>query len=266
MATIDQQHQFHQQCALHFKKNRLLAQLSAGECERICPALRMETLAAGEVLSRPGVSSGYVYFPVDCVVALFSYPEDGSANSIGVIGNEGMIGFEHLLGGNSLPYVATTLHTGRAVRIEVDVVKREFQRGDNFHKRLLLYSQSLLTDMAQTSFCNVKHSATQRVARLLLQIMDRVLSEHISLTHECIAQVLGVRREVITHTTLRLRKDGAIDYGRGSLSVLDRASLETQSCGCYQFIKGERERLIGKQLGLQDLSVACHRISTTFTQ
>lgn len=259
--AIDQRNQLHQQCPLHFKKNRLLAQLSAGECERICPALKVEPLVAGEVLSQPGVSSGYVYFPLDCVVALCSYPEDGSANSIGVIGNEGMIGIEHFLGGNSLPYVATTLHTGRAVRIEVDMVKREFQRGDNFHRRLLLYSQSLLTDMAQTSFCNVKHSATQRLARLLLQIMDRVLSEHMSLTHECIAQVLGVRREVITQTTLRLRKGGAIDYGRGNLSVLDRASLETQSCSCYAFIKDERDRLIGKQLPFDDLSAACHRVA-----
>ncbi len=259
MATLDHRHDVQQQCPLHFKQNRLLAQLSAGECGRICSSLKIETLVTGEILSKPGLSSGYAYYPLDCVVALFNYTEDGSANSIGVIGNEGVIGIEHFLGGNTLPYVAATMHTGRAVRIDVEVLKREFQRGDEFHDRLLRYSQSLLTDMAQTSLCNVKHSATQRVARLLLQIMDRVLSANMSLTHECIAQVLGVRREVITHTALRLRKDGAIDYGRGNLSVLDRATLETQSCPCYKIIKGERDRLIGKQLPPQALSVACHR-------
>jgi Mn-dependent DtxR family transcriptional regulator len=63
-------------------------------------------------------------------------------------------------------------------------------------------------------------------------------------THELIAQMLGVRREGVTEAALSLQRAGLIEYRRGHIRVLDRAGLEQRSCECHAVIKAEYDRLL----------------------
>ncbi|MEP6823770.1 MAG: helix-turn-helix domain-containing protein, partial [Ramlibacter sp.] len=63
-------------------------------------------------------------------------------------------------------------------------------------------------------------------------------------TQELIANMLGVRREGVTESALRLQEAGLIRYVRGRITVLDRAGLEKRSCECYEVVKKEYDRLL----------------------
>jgi CRP-like cAMP-binding protein len=109
---------------------------------------------------------------------------------------------------------------------------------------MLRYSQALITQMAQTAVCNRHHSIEQQLCRWLLLSLDRLHDNHLVMTQELIANMLGVRREGVTEAACRLHKQGVIDYSRGHITVTNRAKLEQLSCECYAVVKAETDRLL----------------------
>ena len=56
--------------------------------------------------------------------------------------------------------------------------------------------------------------------------------------------MLGVRREGVTESALKLQEAGLIRYARGRIRVLDRDGLERRTCECYVVVKKEYDRLL----------------------
>ena len=109
---------------------------------------------------------------------------------------------------------------------------------------MLRYAQSLITQMSQSVACNRFHSVDQQLCRLLLACMDRWASNRLSLTHERMSNLLGVRREGVTGASGNLAAAGLISYQRGCITVLDRLGLEARVCECYAAVKTEVARLL----------------------
>ena len=80
--------------------------------------------------------------------------------------------------------------------------------------------------MAQTAVCNRHHSVDQQLCRWLLLSLDCLTNNHLAMTQELIANMLGVRREGVTEAAGKLQKLGVIEYSRGHITVLDRPRLE----------------------------------------
>jgi hypothetical protein len=110
-------------------------------------------------------------------------------------------------------------------------------------QELLRYTQVLFAHMAQTSACSRHHALDQQLCRWLLLHLDRLEGDELVVTQEQIAHMLGVRREGVTAGALKLQGAGLIRYGRGRISILDRAGLEARSCECYAVVKGAYDRL-----------------------
>jgi hypothetical protein len=51
-----------------------------------------------------------------------------------------------------------------------------------------------------------------------------------------------------TEGALKLQHAGLIQYGRGHITVLDRAGLEKRSCESYAVVKKEYDRLLPMKL------------------
>jgi hypothetical protein len=122
----------------------------------------------------------------------------------------------------------------------------EFDRGGPMQRLLLRYTQALITQTSQTAACNRHHSLDQQLCRWLLLTLDRQPSNELILTQELVANMLGVRREGITEAAGKLQQAGIIRYRRGHITVLDRSGLEDHACECYEVVKRESDRLLGR--------------------
>ncbi len=198
----------------------------------------------GEVLSTAGAELRYVYFPTTCIVSLVYVMANGSSAEIAVTGYEGLLGVSLLLGGQTTPSQAVVQSAGHAYRIKGEAIKYEFEQGGPLQHLLLLYTQALIAQMAQTAVCNRHHSLDQQLCRWLLLSLDRLRSDDLRMTQELIANMLGVRRQGVAEAAGNLQKAGLIDYRRGHITVLDRSGLERRVCECYAVVKREYDRLL----------------------
>jgi CRP-like cAMP-binding protein len=201
-------------------------------------------LPLGMALYESGGAQGYVYFPTSSIVSLLYVLENGSSAEIAVTGCEGLVGIALFMGGETTPSRAVVQSAGNAYRLPGQRVKDEFTRGGAMQHLMLRYTQSLITQMAQTAVCNRHHSVDQQLCRWLLLSIDRLATPEIKMTQELIANMLGVRREGVTEAAGKLQKAGVISYRRGHIKVLDRPKLEKMSCECYEVVRRETDRLL----------------------
>ena len=226
------------------KQNYLLAALPAADYQRIAPHLELVSMPLSEVLYESGRPLRHVYFPTTSIVSLLYVMEDGASAEIAVVGNEGILGIALFMGGESTPSRAVVQSAGEGYRLKAHLLKKEFNLSGPMLHLLLRYTQSLITQMAQTAVCNRHHSVDQQLCRWLLLSLDRLQSNVLIMTHELIANMLGVRREGVTEAAGKLHDLGLINYSRGRITVLDRPGIEKRSCECYEVVKRETDRLL----------------------
>ncbi len=225
------------------RQNQLLAALSAADYARLLPDLELVQLPKGKTIYESGARREHVYFPTTGIISKHFVMEDGSSTVFAVVGNEGLLGVALFMGGETAPCQAVVQSAGFAYRLEASALKAEFRQGGGLQQLVLLYTQSLITQMAQTAVCNRHHSLLSQLCRWLLQSLDRLPSNQLHMTQELIANNLGVRRESVSEAAGQLQKTGVIENGRGKITVLDRAALEKQACECYAVVKNEFDRL-----------------------
>lgn len=224
--------------------NQLLAALPTRDWERWQGKLELIDLKLGQVLYESGGKMHYAYFPVDAIVSLLFVLENGSSAEIAVVGNEGIVGVSLFMGGETTPSRAVVQSAGKCIRINADTLINEFKNSVPVMHLLLRYTQALITQMTQTAVCNRHHSLDQQLCRWLLLSMDRLTGNHMVMTQELIANMLGVRREGVTAAAGSLQKAGLIRYTRGKIEVLNRDGLEARTCECYSVVKKEYDRLL----------------------
>jgi len=226
------------------KQNHLLAALPAPEWLRWLPQLEHIDMPLGQVLYESGATQNHVYFPTTAIVSLLYSMEDGASAEIAVVGNEGIVGISLFMGGDSTPSRAVVQSAGQGFRLKARLIKDEFNRAGPVLRLLLRYTQALITQMAQTAVCNRHHSLDQQLCRWLLLSLDRLQGNDLVMTHELIANMLGVRREGVTEIAYKLQAAGLIQYSRGHISVINRAGLEKRTCECYAVVRKEYDRLL----------------------
>jgi CRP-like cAMP-binding protein len=224
--------------------NWLLRSLPQAERERLFPHLQLVSMPLGNVVYEPGAKLRHIHFPVSCIISLLYVLKDGASAEIAVVGRDGAVGVSLFMGGETTPSRAVVQSAGMAYRLTGARLKQEFDRHGQLLHLLLRYTQSLITQMAQTAVCNRHHALDQQLCRWLLLSLDRLDSNELKMTQELIANMLGVRREGVTEAAGRLQKKGVIRYSRGKITVLDRARLEAASCECYAVVKRESDRLM----------------------
>jgi CRP-like cAMP-binding protein len=226
-------------------KNHLLAALPAAEFDRIEPRLEGVSLTLGEVLYESGDRMTHVYFPTTAIISLLYIMENGATAEIGIAGSNGLVGIALFMGGETTSNRAVVQSGGDAVRMKARDVQDAFSLGGVFQSVLLRYTQSLMTQISQTAVCNRLHSVEQQLCRWLLINHDQMQTDKLVMTHELIANMLGVRREGVSIAAHHLQENGLIEYVRGTITILDRNGLEATVCECYKVVIDEYDRLLG---------------------
>ena len=225
-------------------ENRLLTALPRAEYRRLRPHLEKVSLPLKDILYEANGPIQHIFFPLNGVVSLVIM-EGGFTLELGTIGNEGMVGTPVFLGAESSPTRAISQVPGEALRMETKVFQEEMKLAGPLYGLVQRYTQAMINQISQSTVCNHRHSVQKRMCRWLLMSHDRVGTDEFQLTHEFLAQMLGVRRPSVTAAAGILQKAGLITYHRGRMTVLNRKKLEAASCECYEVVAKELDRLLG---------------------
>ena len=213
--------------------NRLLASLSGKDRQRVLALGEPVELAFGEILAKPGERICHAWFPMQSSISLLATTNGHPGIEVGLIGNEGMLGIDLILGTNLSSLQAIVQDGGAALRISAAALRRHLRASPPLQHVLQRYLHVLLAQIAQTAACTRFHTLDARLARRLLTAQDRAHSNRFHVTQEFLAAMLGVRRVGVTKAAIALQDDRLIRYSRGDITILDRARLELCSCSCY---------------------------------
>lgn len=222
--------------------NILLDALPQADRERLAASWEPVSLSAGQILQPSGVPIRDAAFPIDSIVMKLYTLEQGTSAELAVIGNDGMVGTAIFLGGGrALPNEVRVQRGGQAIRLAAPVLQDEFNRRGAMMKVLLCHTQALIAQVMQTAAANRHGTLEQRFCRWVLTSLDRSPDNELAMTHEAIANLLGVRREGVSEVASRLQRLGALRYHRGHITVLDRQVLELRACEYYRVLRQEIE-------------------------
>jgi CRP-like cAMP-binding protein len=225
--------------------NRLVTSLPARDRRQLLAICEEVGLAIGCVLQEPGERIKFVYFPVAGMISLL-IPVNGRGNlEVGLVGTEGFFGIPTVLGVEVSPLQGLVQGSGAALRISASLFRRELGSSRALRRTMNRYAYVLMAQLAETPACVKFHLLEARLARWLLMTHDRAASNEFHLTHEFLAQMLGVRRVGVTNAAGALQQRNLITYARGEITVLDRAGLEAASCPCYRTGEDIYERTLG---------------------
>jgi CRP-like cAMP-binding protein len=222
-------------------ENRLLATLDPIEFELLAPHLYKEPLARGAILQEQEAPVEKVYFPASGVISLISVMEGGAVVETAMVGREGAVGAFGGLGPRNAFNRAVVQLPGVAAVIPVTHFQAAVGQSARIRNAVLRYKEALLGQVQQTAACNALHNLEERLARWLLQALDRTDNPNLPLTQEFISQMLAVRRTTVTLIAGKLQQAGLISYHRGHIEIVDRVRLEDAACECYRMIRRRTE-------------------------
>ncbi|PVE24361.1 Crp/Fnr family transcriptional regulator [Microvirga sp. KLBC 81] len=230
--------------AITHRKNRLLAALEPEDFSFLEPHLEIVDLPKGKVVYEIGEAVRHTYFPHNTIVSLTTVLEDGGSVEMAVFGREAMFGFVSALVTRQSFGRYVTQFAGTASRVTVEQLNEAARDRPKIRQLMLSFTEALLAQTLQTVACNAVHSVEARCCRWILSTRDRVDHDALPLTHETLAEMLGVQRSTVSSVTRALQVAGLINQGRGVITITDRAGLEEMSCECYRTIRRSFERLL----------------------
>lgn len=224
--------------------NLLLAGLAAPVRAALLRDLEPLVLRFGEQLCTPDDPAAHAVFPIDCSISLMLDFVGEPSVEAGLIGFEGMVGVPLLLGAPFCAVRAFVQGPGRAWRVDGARLARALGGPDGVRERLNRYACARMLQLAHAARCRSFHGLDGRLARWLLMSRDRARSDELALTHEFLAQMLGVRRAGVTIAARALHDRRILRYARGRITVLDPERLAAAACACYAAEKRIYARLM----------------------
>lgn len=227
--------------------NLILAAIAPEHFERMEHLLTTVPLRMRETLQEAGEPPDFVYFPNSGIISVLTVLENGMMIEFATVGHEGTTGVPTFLemGDSNMALVSQV--PGEALRMAAADFQFEIARTPSFAAIMGRYSGVMLALVAQSAACNRAHHVDERCARWLLMTHDQSGSDSFPITHEFLAQMLGVSRPSVTVAAAALQAAGLIRYHRGAMTIVDRLGLEIASCECYALV---HERFVNAAIGL----------------
>lgn len=219
--------------------SRLIEGLPSKQRKQLLYGCEPVDLVFGRVLHEANQPIRHVYFPLSGYISLVTTLEGHQPLEMGLIGNEGMLGATLALGIGLAPMRAVVQGSGSALRISSQLFKQQLLSSPALLSVLKRYLYVVMAQLSQSAACTHFHEIEPRLARWLLMTHDRAHADHFHLTHEFLADMLGVRRSGVSIAAAALQARGLISYSRGEINILDRAGLEQAACECYAVLRAD---------------------------
>jgi CRP-like cAMP-binding protein len=227
------------------KSNRILERLSAEDLRLLLPDLAAVDLPLRKELETPHKPIEHVYF-IDSGFASVVANGKGDRNiEVGLIGREGVTGLAVIMETDRSPNKTFVQGVGKGRRISSANLRRAMLQSATLRRALLHFAHAFFVQTSQTALANGRGKLEQRLARWLCMAHDRSDGDELSLTHEFLSVMLGVRRTGVTLTLAILENAGFIQLKRRVIVIVDRKGLEQSSDGAYGAPEAEFQRLFG---------------------
>lgn len=217
--------------------NRVLSSLPASSCEGILGDCERVHLPGRTILDRVDTVPDVVHFPETAVISTIATYGDGSSIEMANIGREACTGIGLILGYPRQLNTNEVQLAGTALAMRAERFVEHKNSVPAFAEALLATVQAVVYQVMVSGACNGIHSAKQRLARWLLTMRDRREQDIMYLTHDFLAEMLGVRRATVTETLRDLQWSGLVAYSRGQVRITDPQGLHDVSCECYDLVR-----------------------------
>lgn len=220
---------------LNPSNNLMIKQLKEEKYERLKDHFQLICLESDQLVFRPHEVIQFVFFPVSAIISMQIDVSDGSSAEIVLIGKEGMVG-SGVMGGNQNFSRAKVRFGGFAYKLPLEIFQSELANDREFLKIWIATTRQMILQIAMPTVCSSKHSNEQQIIRWIMNTLDKTQGQVLQITHQEIADILGIRRESVTLAAGKLSQDGLIELTRGHMTVLDRPLLEARACECYRLM------------------------------
>jgi len=193
-------------------------------------------------IEQSNVAIPAVYF-IESGVASIVAKQSGRDAEIALVGSEGMTGGAILMGTDQSPHECYMQLAGDGMRLEAGRLAAALSSSPTLRPFLLRFVQSLHVQIGFTALDNARCSLQERMARWLLMCADRTTDGGLSITHEFLSVMLGVRRPGVTVGLQVLEGMQLIRSTRGRIEIRDRDRLERLAVG-YGRAEAEYRRLM----------------------
>jgi CRP-like cAMP-binding protein len=216
--------------------NELLTALPPVIYERLAPRLQRVRLKMGSILFDVGATIDYTWFIASGIAPLPGATENGASVEVAMAVRDSAIGFPGILRNSGTAIRAQEPIAGAALRVGASALQAAIKQESKIYVPLLDHTHTLSEQIAQVTVCSQIHTTDQRFARWLLLARDRTRNGAFNITHEAMAQILGVSRSGVSLEAGDLLMKGLIRYARGRIILLNPEGLEVSSCGCYRIL------------------------------
>jgi CRP-like cAMP-binding protein len=214
--------------------NQLINSLDSKDQRIFFSNATLTKLSLSEIIYEFDKPTEYLYFPTDGFFSIIQAIDFHTQLEVGMIGREGFLGAEVMLGLKNNPFKALVQGEGHAWKIKPHYFLAQIKKNQRLAKITLGYLAIRFKLLSLSCACEHFHAIGPRLAKWLLMSQDRAQSSTFMMTHESIGLMMGVRRVGITTAANDFRKLGLINYHRGEMQILNRTALMKQACSCYQ--------------------------------
>ena len=201
------------------------------------PELEQVRSQSEQVLTDADSSLDHNFFPDSGVVSVVAVYSDGSTIEMATVGREGCTGVQAIFGAKKSSVRLFVQIPGSAAKMPRAAFTRAMKSMPSFRGLMFDYVQAFLEQVMVSVACNGAHSLKERLARWLLMMRDRSDDDAMPITHNLLAEMLGVQRPTITNAAEEFERAGLIKRGRQQVTILDRQGLIKASCECYQLVR-----------------------------
>ncbi|MGY8638768.1 Crp/Fnr family transcriptional regulator [Bradyrhizobium sp. 14AA] len=236
--------------------NRLLAALPPADLALLTPHFQKVSYEPDSILVRSGDELDPIYFPHSGAIAFMLDMPDGQTVATTLMGREGALASFSVLGPSLSSVTAVARVAGTASQISAAKFRAAYAQSAAIRNVVQIHVRALMLQLQHVAACNALHRVDRRMARWLLQLQDRVPGDHLPVTQEALAQLLGVRRTTVTLTMSKLRAAGAVPSDRRGFVEIDRPKLERVACSCYALMQRKIDRMYCQELPAQQPALA----------
>src|SRR4051794_16038270 len=227
--------------------NQLLARLHPPEMQAIRADLRLVDFRQGAVVADCHHRVQRVYFPHGGILSAVVELKNGQAIETGMIGRDGEFGAAQAMNDSVCLNKVVVQVPGLGSVIDADRLRHAANDLPELRALLVKYELFFLAQVQQTAACNAAHDVHRRTCKWLLR-MHQLAGDDLPLTHDFLAQMMGVRRTSITEAAIALQKAGLISYVRGHVHIEDIGRVQSQACECHEVVEAHFKKIFGSSL------------------